>query len=65
MARTISAHALPLRYCAAYCHDIRNQRRILSNGETGRSSSWRRSSGRSSTDWLSATRIETRRPGSE
>ena len=49
-ARTTSAHSLPLRYSPAYCHEIRNHRRILSSGETGRSTDSRLSTDRSSND---------------
>ena len=65
IALTTSAHSLPFKYSAAYCHDIRNQRRILSSDETGRSTELRMSSGRSSSDWLRAMGNVARNPGRE
>ena len=62
---TTSAQPLPFPYSAAYCHEIRNQRRIFRSGETGNSSELREPSGRSSSDWLNATWRPARSPGSE
>jgi hypothetical protein len=44
---------------------MRNQRRILSSGETGRSTELQLDSGRSSSDWLRAMDSVARNPGRE